>query len=165
MGLAPAGFGETALSRKLVSISVSVFTEEDSVIEGVLTLMIGSDVLLLPSFKFMPDFEVPADTGLMEFAGTFVLYASKAGALVFWCAAGSVPSGEVLDGLVLEECSLSRRSGLIPKSPVATSYMLTGREEGGLELVTLDLDRLRELKGFFKSPVRVSAADLLRRNC
>lgn len=43
--------------------------------------------------------------------------------------------------------------------------MLTGREEGGLELAALDFDRLRELNGFFKIPVRVSAADLLRRNC
>lgn len=94
MGLAPAGFGETALSRKLVSISVSVFTEGDSVIEGVLTLMIGSDVVLLLSFTFVPSFEVPGDTGLMEFV---VLYASKAGALVFWCANGSVTSREVLD--------------------------------------------------------------------
>ena len=43
--------------------------------------------------------------------------------------------------------------------------MLTGREEGDLELAALDLDRLNELKGFFKSPVRVSAADLFRRSC
>ena len=40
--------------------------------------------------------------------------------------------------------------------------MLTGREEGDLELATLDLDRLSELKGFFMSPVRVSAADRFR---
>lgn len=45
------------------------------------------------------------------------------------------------------------------------SIILTGREEGVLVLAALDLDRLSELKGFFKSPVRVSAADLLRRNC
>lgn len=86
IGLAPAGLGETALSRKLVSISVSVFTEEDSVIEGVLTLMIGSDVTLLSSFKFIFRLSDFADPGLPEFADAAaveVLYASKAGALVF----------------------------------------------------------------------------------
>ena len=88
IGLAPAGLGETALSRKLVSISVSVFTEEDSVIEGVLTLMIGSDAALL-LFELelqLSDLETPTDASLVEFADTVaaeVLYASKAGALVF----------------------------------------------------------------------------------
>lgn len=68
----------------------------------------------------------------------------------------------MFDCLFLDERSLSSRSGLIPRSP-PISNMLTGRATG--ERAACDLERLSELKGFFKSPVRVSAADLFRLNC
>lgn len=89
-GPVQAGLGDSAFSLEFISISVRVLTEEDSVIEGVLTLMIGSQASL--AFEFV--FELPPEIDdvsacgscLMVFANSadLCLYAIKAGALVFW---------------------------------------------------------------------------------
>ena len=89
-GPAQARFGDSTFSLEFMSISVRVLTEEDSVIEGVLTLMIGSQA----SLAFELVFELPPEiddvsacgSGLTVFANSadLRLYAIKAGALVFW---------------------------------------------------------------------------------
>lgn len=89
-GPAKVRLGDSAFSLEFISISVRVLTEEDSVIDGVLTLMIGSQASSVFEFVFELSPEIDdasaCDSGLMMLADSadLRLYAIKVGALVIW---------------------------------------------------------------------------------